>query len=245
MSWRPFSKVLDVFAALAFPAHCFVCDAPIESLDDGVACDGCWRSPDITRPLAEPLCAKCGAPLAGKVACHACHGFNFHAARACATYSGAIKSNVIFLKSNPHICRRLRSLITDTFSAHRHALGADVVIPVPLHRTRERARGYNQASHIARVITGAFGLPLDEKSLERVKQTEMHRAGFDLADRERSVARAFRVAGPRAISGACVLLVDDVLTTGSTVSAAAEALLDAGAARVGVFTVARAGLGDT
>jgi predicted amidophosphoribosyltransferase len=70
----------------------------------------------------------------------------------------------------------------------------------------------------------------------------MHRAGFDLADRKRSVKGAFKVARPEIFSGASVLLVDDVLTTGSTVSAAAESLLEAGAKRVSVFTIARAGL---
>jgi predicted amidophosphoribosyltransferase len=70
----------------------------------------------------------------------------------------------------------------------------------------------------------------------------MHRAGFDLADRRRSVKGAFKVTRARAISGASVLLVDDVFTTGSTVAAATEALLEAGARRVSVFTIARAGL---
>ncbi len=244
MPSRPFSKVLDAFASLAFPAQCFVCNAPIESLDDGVTCKGCWLDPQITRMLADPTCARCGAPLESFRACRACSIFNFYAARACGTYSGAIKSNIIFLKSNPHICRRLRALITETFLTHRQALDADVIVPVPLHLTRERARGFNQATLIARAIARPLNLSLAERSLERVKQTEMHRAGFDLADRKRSVSRAFRVARPRAISGASVLLVNDVLTTGSTVSAATEALLDAGAARVSVFTIARAGLGD-
>jgi ComF family protein len=146
------------------------------------------------------------------------------------------------LKSNPHICRRLRSLIIESFSKHRHALDSDIVIPVPLHQSRERARGFNQASHIAKVISQGFDLPVDGRSLERLKHTEMHRAGFDLADRRRSVKGAFKVTRARAISGASVLLVDDVFTTGSTVAAATEALLEAGARRVSVFTIARAGL---
>jgi ComF family protein len=242
MAWRPINKVLDAFAALAFPARCFVCDATIESLDDGVACDRCWTDPEITRILSAPLCSRCGAPLPTLAACRECSGFEFYSARACATYSGAIRSNIIFLKSNPHICRRLRSLIIETFLEHRRTLDPDIVIPVPLHSSRERARGFNQASYIARVISECFELSLAERCIERVKPTEMHRAGFDLADRKRSVKGAFKVVRPRAISGASVLLIDDVLTTGSTAGAAAKALIEAGALRVSVFTIARAGL---
>jgi len=114
-------------------------------------------------------------------------------------------------------------------------------MPVPLHRLRERQRGFNQATLIARVISRGFGLRLDDRSLKRIKPTERHRAGMDARDRAKSVERAFEVVRPRLIDGAQVLLVDDLYTTGSTIYAASRALIDAGAQRVNVLTIARVG----
>lgn len=114
-------------------------------------------------------------------------------------------------------------------------------MPVPLHRSRERQRGFNQAAIIATLISREFGLRLDARSLTRVKPTERHRAGMDLTDRAQSVERAFEVVSPRLVEAASVLLVDDVYTTGSTICAASNCLLEAGASQVTVLTIARAG----
>lgn len=114
-------------------------------------------------------------------------------------------------------------------------------MPVPLHRLRERQRGFNQAAIIARLISREFNLRLDDRSLLRTKPTERHRAGMDAADRAQSVERAFEVARPRLIDGASVLLVDDVHTTGSTICAATHSLLEAGARQVTILTIARVG----
>jgi len=114
-------------------------------------------------------------------------------------------------------------------------------MPVQLHRLREQQRGFNQAAIIARLVSRGFGLRFDDRSLKRIKPTERHRAGMDANDRAQSVERAFEVARPRLIDGASVLLVDDVYTTGSTICAASQALIDAGAQRVSVLTIARVG----
>jgi len=110
---------------------------------------------------------------------------------------------------------------------------------VPLHRTRERQRGFNQAAIIAKIICREFDLPLDDRALARVKATERHRAGLDAIDRAQSVERAFKTMTPAMIEGLSVLLVDDVYTTGSTVAAATQALIEGGAQQVKVLTIAR------
>jgi ComF family protein len=138
----------------------------------------------------------------------------------------------------------LRGIIVEAYEKDRAALEGDLVIPVPLTRRRERERGFNQAALIAKVISNTFLIPVDDCSLARVKHTRRHRAGVDLLDRARSVERAFEVARPRVIEGAVILLIDDLYTTGSTISAAARALLEAGAARVSAFTVARVTAGQ-
>jgi ComF family protein len=130
-------------------------------------------------------------------------------------------------------------LISRTFSEHLAALASDLIIPVPLHPSRLRARGFNQAEIIARVISRGFELPIDDGSLVRGRPTERHRAGVDAVDRAESVEGAFNVTRPRLIERASILVVDDVMTTGSTIGAVARTLLEAGASKVCVLTVAR------
>jgi ComF family protein len=145
------------------------------------------------------------------------------------------------LKIAPHICPRLRSIICRTFSDHHLTLWSDLVIPVPLHCLRESKRGFNQAGLVAQLIAREFSLQLDDRSLKRIKPTERHRAGMDANDRAQSVNGAFEVVRPRLIAGVSALLVDDLYTTGSTITAASHALIEAGARRVNVLTIARVG----
>ena len=98
---------------------------------------------------------------------------------------------------------------------------------MPLHGQRLRARGFNQASVIAQALSKTLGLPLDEVSLLRVSGTEKYRAGLDAKGRRDTVAGAFKVRYPQLVQNEDILLVDDVFTTGATVSACAEALLSA------------------
>lgn len=243
-------SIRDGFLGLAYPQQCRVCRGVVDSWNDGVACGDCWDDPQITSYLTGTLCMKCGVQLtpvdhrdrtAGCVArvCGMCASFPFENARACGSYSGALEASILFLKANPHISPRLTSLIGQTFSEHRGILESDVVIPIPLHMSRRRSRGFNQAAIIAACITREFKLLLDDRSLLRTRATDPHRAGLDATDRARSVDRAFEVVRPRRIGGASVLLVDDVFTTGSTISAATRSLIDAGARRVSVLTIAR------
>jgi len=168
-----------------------------------------------------------------------CGALPFTAARACGSYSGALEASILFLKVNPHISPRLRALIQRTFAENRDSIESEIVIPVPLHKRREQRRGFNQAAIIAGLISREFKLVCDDRSLARTRATDPHRAGMDAADRARSVERAFEVVRPRLIEGASVLLVDDVFTTGSTISAATQSLIEAGARQVSVLTVAR------
>lgn len=180
-------------------------------------------------------------PGTGSRLCGKCAELPFAAARACGVYSGALEASVLFLKVNPHVCSRLRTLIANCFLDHREALACDVVVPVPLHPLREKQRGFNQAAIIASAISSKFNLKLDDHSLVRTKPTERHRAGLDATDRARSVDRAFTVARVEPIAQARVLLVDDVYTTGSTICAAARSLMEGGAGQIKVLTVARVG----
>lgn len=238
-------SIRDGLLGLAYPAECRVCLGAVESWDDGVACAQCWNDPAITKLFIGDLCIKCGAQMSQGAhsrelrACGLCAALPFSAARACGSYSGALEASILFLKVNPHISPRLGALIRCTFGEHQTALDSEIVVPVPLHKLRERRRGFNQAAIIAKLISREFDLRFDDRSLLRTRATDPHRAGMDATDRARSVERAFEVVRPRLIAGASVLLVDDVFTTGSTISAATISLLEAGARQVSVVTIAR------
>ncbi|HYE65183.1 MAG TPA: phosphoribosyltransferase family protein, partial [Pyrinomonadaceae bacterium] len=160
------------------------------------------------------------------------------AARACGAYEGALRASVLALKREPQVASRLARLLLET---QRRPPLNDVtrLVPVPLHPARERERGFNQAAALGRALARLTGLPLDEQSLVRTVHTERHRAGMDARARRESVEDAFQVRRPRLIEGERILLVDDVFTTGATVSACAGALKDAGAQEVFVLVVAR------
>jgi ComF family protein len=251
---RALRDIRDGLMALAYPEWCRICSAAVESWDDGIACAHCWEDPNLTKLLNGSLCAKCGSPLSRPILdsqqsprdadtrlCGTCASLPFTFARAAGIYSGALEASVLFLKVTPHICSRLRVIICKTLSDHRHSLASEIVMPVPLHYLRERQRGFNQAAIIARLVSREFNLRLDERSMLRTRPTERHRAGLDAADRARSVERAFEVMRPRLIDGMSILLVDDVYTTGSTICAATQKLLEAGARQVTVLTIARVG----
>jgi ComF family protein len=113
------------------------------------------------------------------------------------------------------------------------------IVPVPLHPERERERGFNQANVIAEALANETGLVLDSLSLIRTTHTERHRAGMDARGRRESVEGVFQVARPRLIQNESILLVDDVFTTGATLSSCARALKAAGAIDVFALTIAR------
>jgi ComF family protein len=173
-----------------------------------------------------------------EVRCRRCEGESFTAARAVGAYEGALRASVLALKREPFVAERLAQLLCKA-ALQPPLFDATLIIPVPLHRTRERERGFNQAAELGRALSRRARLPLDELSLTRSLHTERHRALMDERARRESVEDAFHVARPRLVEGESILLVDDVFTTGATVSACASALLSAGAKSVYVLTVAR------
>jgi len=114
----------------------------------------------------------------------------------------------------------------------------DLVLPVPLHHRRRRERGYNQSELIARVLARQTGIPFDRRLLIRARPT-VSQVGLTDKQRQANVRNVFKCANPKKISGRRILLIDDVMTTGSTVASASEALLKGGALRVSVLALAR------
>ena len=244
---RALDRLCDAALALAYPEACATCGVRgVEARRDWPACAACWAATRLFTG-GETLCWKCGAPAGGEVPaekrpevrCRRCDAECFTAARACGLYEGALRAAVLGLKRDSYVPARLARMLGE--AAKRAPLdAATLVVPVPLHPSRERERGFNQAALLARALAKGGGARLDEWSLARVRFGGRHRAGMDARARRESVEDCFAVVRPRLVSKERVLLVDDVFTTGATVSACARVLLAAGACEVFVLTAARA-----
>jgi len=114
----------------------------------------------------------------------------------------------------------------------------DVLIPVPLASKRMRQRGYNQAAMLAQWLSRALQLPIDERTVRRVKETPAQQ-GLDAKARKRNLREAFAVIDPVRVAGKHIALIDDVLTTGSTADTLARLMIKAGARQVDVYCLAR------
>jgi ComF family protein len=241
---RVSAMLRDAAVATLYPSACRVCGDVIESWRDGMACSACWF--EVEQEAAD-FCAKCRAPLlrapragAGVRRCGRCDHFAFDVVRSCGPYRGAMREAVLRLKMAPHVPARLRGALRRAFAALPDSGLIESIIPTPLHPERLAERGFNQAEVIARELAALTGLRVDSTAVVRVKKTERHRAGVGARERARSLEKAFRVRAPRLVRGRVALIVDDVMTTGSTADEIARALLDGGARGVSVLTLARA-----
>ena len=146
---------------------------------------------------------------------------------------------VIELKEKPFVSRKLQILLQN---AGQNQLfdQATGIVPVPLHEKRLRERSFNQTVVLARILNKKSKIPILEHCLTRLIHTPMHRIGMDQQTRRESGETAFAVKQPRLVENETILLVDDVFTTGATVSRCAKVLKEAGAKQVLVLTVARA-----
>lgn len=235
----------DASVALLFPTCCRVCGATVENLTDGVACQCCWHAAENAR-LNFDCCEKCDVSLprlklqSQARRCGLCDAFAFTAARACGSYAGAVRESVLRLKLQPEMPVRLRQMLDETFRQLPNASEIEMILPVPLHTARQQQRTYNQSEIIAQALSHSTGLPVMISALMRANETERHRAGMDAKARSQSLHGAFTVYAPRLILDRTILLVDDVMTTGSTAHEIAQTLCENGARAVSVLTLARA-----
>jgi ComF family protein len=216
---------------LLFPIQCAGCGEA-----DAIWCDECAAS--LVR-LEEPLCQRCGNPLENRRACFSCRSRKPElSVRSYAKYSGRVTRALLHLKYHPD--RQLASVMGAWLEAlyDREDWSAEVVVPVPLSSNRSRKRGFNQADLLADALGALSGLPVDSSSLQRVKDTRSQ-VGLDPDERWKNVENAFR-ARSRSFEDKDVLVVDDLFTTGATLSACAAASRAAGARSVIGLTVARA-----
>ena len=225
---------------IILPPLCLGCQTRLP--DHDALCAPCWRRIDFIRP---PLCDRLGIPMPYDIgetmisAAAAAHPPVFDRARAVARYDGLMRELIHDFKfRDTHHARRLFGRwLTQCDAALVEQ--ADVIVPIPLARTRLLSRRFNQAQLLAREIARRSRKPVLPMALKRVRATA-HQVGLTRLQRERNVAGAFAINNAYApqISGRAILLVDDVMTTGATASAAAKVLKAAGAQRVDVLVLA-------
>lgn len=225
---------------IVLPPLCLGCQTPM--LDHDSLCPNCWRRIDFIRP---PICDRLGIPMPYDIgetmisAAAAAHPPQFNRARAVARYDGLMRELVHEFKfRDTHHARRLFGRWLALCDSGMLA-EADVIVPVPLARVRLLSRRFNQAQLLAAEVAKRAGKPILPMALKRIRATP-HQVGLTQLQRERNVSGAFAVdrAHLPKIAGRAILLIDDVMTTGATASAAAKALYGAGAARVDVLVLA-------
>jgi ComF family protein len=223
--------MIDAILNLFFPQSCVLCGTQIFERRWSAACPECWSKLEL---VPRPFCAQCGMPApAIETLCGACrrgdHAFDF--ARSLFLFNDPMRGIIHHLKYSARVSlakplgRPLRACLTG------EGFEANVVLPVPLHRSRVRERGFNQAELLARQL----GLPVEHRLLRRRKNTPSQ-TGLSRSQRVLNLSAAFEV---RRTPPETVLVVDDVYTTGSTLHEIAKTLKRAGARRVEVLTVAR------
>ena len=239
------ARWIDPVLGLVFPVVCPVCLTRSDEPAHRPFCGACWTALPVG---LGPGCSVCGEPfpgLAGARPCDACRRAPppYAFARAVAEYRDGMREAIHALKygGRPVLATPLGRLMAEAGSRTlpgRPGDWADGLVPIPLHPARLAERGFNQAELLAAPCAASWRVPVLGRALVRARPT-LPQTDLDPAARRANVRDAFRVPRPAAVLGRRLLLVDDVLTTGATVGAAARALRAAGATAVGVLTLAR------
>ena len=230
---RAWSRQLLNFA---LPARCAGCGTIVDEVHS--FCPDCWAQVEF---LGDSGCSTCGLPLEATDAelCGACVARppRIQRTRSAVAYDDLSRSIAIRLKYGRKVA--LARTMARYMAPLVRADGGDaILVPVPLHRGRLWQRGFNQSALVAAELARRTGLRSDLRLLKRVKRTPALK-GMSLNQRRRTVAGAFSIDPAAELEGRTVVLVDDVLTTGSTANACARALKRAGAGRVELVSWAR------
>lgn len=222
---------IEAFLDFIYPRniYCILCGKGIEKTEEYSLCTSCRNK---VRFIHAKVCKKCGKPLENLYLPEYCPdciegNHDFTKGFSCVEYDDYMKQLVHRLKygKERHLAYHMAEMMTTTLQG-QGLKEIDWIVPVPLHRRKQRQREFNQAEILATLIGKAMGWPVDRKNLIRVKNT---RSQNELSKEERKInlQDAFQVVSEAVFMGKSILLVDDVYTTGSTIDACAQALIKA------------------
>ena len=230
-----FGRLVRSALDFALPPRCAGCGTIVADVHS--FCPDCWKEVEF---LGDNGCSTCRMPLQAteQRTCGAClaRAPRIARTRAAVAYGDLARGLAIRLKYGRKVA------IARTMARYMAPLVGEgperLLVPVPLHRTRLWNRGFNQSALVARELSRRLGIAADPLALSRTRRTPPLK-GMSPVQRRRTVAGAFRVRDRNAVQGKTVILVDDVLTTGSSAEACARTLKRAGAARVELVSWAR------
>ncbi|MGI6143950.1 MAG: ComF family protein [bacterium] len=232
-AWELWEGFLELF--FPPPAACPICGEILPAGGE-IPCRTCRSR---VRRVEDPFCPRCARPLAVAGNCPGCRGkgLPFRQARAAGIYEGALRTALHRFKyqGDTSLLPYLQQLLRECLAMHPLP-EVDLVVPVPLHRSKEWERGFNQAALLAQGVARHLQKPVDYHSLVRKFPTPPT-SSLSRRQREKILRGAF-AARDRRLKGKTLLLVDDIFTTGSTAAGCAAALLEGGAEAVYVVTVA-------
>lgn len=230
--WGELTRSVAALERWLLPAECLLCQGVVGS-EDHLICDLCRRR---WRPVTAPWCDRCGQPKVDDLPCRLCEAWPAALARARSGVwlDDGARQAVHALKYSGWW--RVTAQLARAMEGLEPLTKGIILVPVPLAPKRLATRGYNQAERLAAALGALTGLPVADAALARERETPTQTA-LTPEERRVNVSGAFTGEG---VQGRCAVLVDDVLTTGATLGACAEALSAAGAVRVEAVTFARA-----
>lgn len=239
-------RLIDGILNIIYPERCFICSDPIARRQECGVCNACWIKTTALQILP-PRCSSCGLPFQSfqDSEDHLCGDCilqppPYSGARSFGYYTGELSALVHGLKfyGRRNLVGLLAPLLAKAFAENWSCPDFNWIVPVPLHPKRRRERGFNQSELLSNALSTKIAIPVNS-CLRRIRSTRPQ-VGLTDSQRSENVRNAFECRNKAQIHGRRILLIDDVMTTGATVSSAAQALLNAGALRVSVLTLARA-----
>lgn len=228
---RLLSALVKSILGLLFPPYCLVCNSLLQA-NERVICESCWQSlPKLDEDY----------DLFHEIRSKFKHEIYFSKAVAVWEFSPTVQTIIHHLKYQNFkiLANRMGIFMAERLNQLNLPIGNTILIPVPLHKTRIRERGYNQSALLCQVIASETSFSYNDQILKRVRYTQSQ-TKLTASKRLKNVHKAFKVASPQEVIAKIIILVDDVITTGATFNECARELMKAGAAAIYLCSAAKA-----